>query len=92
MKTTKTIIIVAIILALALIASTAGANVLTSFTYQNSSSFVRITNQLIDTDGVTNYKFTDKVGTSTVTCYGSYSKRTTSVGNIVDSNAISCIK
>jgi predicted lipoprotein with Yx(FWY)xxD motif len=90
MKTTKTIIIVAIILFLALIASGAGA--FATYAWKANDSFVKITNMLIDADGVTNYKFTDKVGTSTVTCYGSYSKRTTSIGNIVDSNAISCIK
>lgn len=86
----KTAIILAIILALAFVASTAGA--LAMYTWQANDSFVKITNMLIDNDGVTNYKFTDKVGTNTVTCYGSYSKRNTSVGNIVDSNAISCIK
>ena len=85
----KTIILTAI-LTLAFTATTVGA--LATYTWKANDTFVKITNQLIDTDGVTNYKFTDKVGSSTVTCYGSYSKRTTSVGNIVDSNAISCIK
>lgn len=85
----KTIILTAILA----VAFTAGSvYAFATFTTKPNDSFVKITNMLIDTDGVTNYKFTDKVGTSTVTCYGSYSKRTTSIGNIVDSNAISCIK
>lgn len=85
----KTIILTAI-LTLALTATSVGA--LAMYTWKENDTFVRITNMLIDNDGVTNYKFTDKVGTNTVTCYGSYSKRVTNIGNIVDSNAISCIK
>ena len=85
----KTIILTAI-LTLALTASTVGAFAI--YKTQTNGSFVKITNMLIDTDGVTNYKFTDTVGTSTVTCFGSYAKRTTNIGNIVDSIAISCVK
>jgi len=85
----KTIILTAI-LTLAFTATTVGA--LATYTWKANDTFVKITNQLIDTDGVTNYKFTDKVGSTTVTCYGSYSKRTTNVGSITDANAISCIK
>lgn len=85
----KTIILTAI-LTLALTATSVGA--LAMYSWKENDSFVKITNMLIDTDGVTNYKFTDKVGSSTVTCYGSYAKRTVNSGSIVDSMALSCIK
>lgn len=85
----KTIILTSI-LALAFTATSVGA--LATYTWKANDTFVKITNQLIDTDGVTNYKFTDKIGTSTITCFGSYAKRTTNSGSIVDSMALSCIK
>jgi len=88
--TTITKIVIAVVLTLSFVATSAGA--IAIYKTQDNDSFVKITNMLIDADSVTNYKFTDKVGTTTVTCYGSYSKRITNIGNIVDSNAISCIK
>lgn len=88
--TTITKITIAVVLALSFVATSASA--IAIYKTQDNDSFIKISNMLIDSDGVTNYKFTDKVGSSTVTCYGSYSKRSTSIGNIVDSNAISCVK
>jgi len=87
MKTITTIVITAI-LTLGFVATSVGA--LAMYKSQDNDTFVRINNLLIDGDRVTNYKFTDK--DTKVTCYGSYSKRTTSIGDIVDSIGISCIK
>ena len=83
----KTIILTAI-LTLSLVATSVGA--LAMYKQQDNDTFVRINNMLIDGDQVTNYKFTDK--DTKVTCFGSYAKRITNIGIIVDSNAISCIK
>lgn len=85
----KTIILTAI---LTLAFTATGVFAFATYKTKTNDTFTRITNQLIDTDNVINYSFSEKVGSSTVTCFGSYSKRNTNSGIIVDSMALSCIK
>jgi len=51
-----------------------------------------LTNQLVDTETVTVYRFEEKIGSSTVTCFGTFASRNTNIGKIVDSTSISCVK
>jgi len=83
----KKIIIIAIILSIVFFAVRASAQV-TSFNWKGDLPFTRITNRLIDEAQVVNYKFEDKVGTSTVTCYGSYVTNKQSLPSV----SISCVK
>ena len=83
MKTIQTILIV-LALIFGLTATSVGA--IAMYKSVDNDSFVRINNMLIDNDLVTNYKFIDKVGSTTVTCYGSYAK------GYQTSVSISCVK
>lgn len=82
----KTIIITTLALAV-FITGTAFAQV-SSYNWKGDLPFTRITNRLIDEAQVINYKFEDKLGTSTVTCYGSYVTHKQSLPSV----AISCVK
>jgi len=81
-------IILTATLTLALVATSVGA--MAVYKSQDNDTFIRINNLLIDSDNVINYKFTDK--DTKVTCYGSYTKRYSNSGNIIDGVSISCVK
>lgn len=82
----KTIIITTLALAV-FITGTAFAQVST-FQWNGNLPFTKITNRLIDEDQVINYKFEDRVGNATTTCYGSYTKNRSAVIGV----SISCVK
>jgi uncharacterized protein YxeA len=85
----KTIILTAILV----LTFTAGSvYAFATYTTRTNSSFVKITNQLVDTETVTVYRFEEKIGSSTVTCFGTFASRNTNIGKIVDSTSISCVK
>lgn len=75
-------ITLATLLAVTFMASTTFALALYKVTPLDN--FEKITNTLIDNDGITVYKFKD----GNVTCYGSYSKGIQNLSN----NAISCVQ
>lgn len=75
--------LIAIVIGLMFTATTASA--LALYNIVPTDNFTKITNTLIDNDGVTVYKFTD----GKVTCYGSYTKQVQYAGQGV---SISCIK
>lgn len=85
----KKIIITAVLVALF---STSTAYAYVTFKYEDNESYTQIGNSLIDLNGVVNYKFTDKVGKETVTCYGSFTKRMVNGAMVSDSTSISCVK
>lgn len=51
-----------------LVTGTVGAQAIATYKYRQIHNFEKLSNELIDTNNVTVYKFTD----GNVTCYGSY--------------------
>lgn len=73
-------------IALFLITGTVGAQAYATYKTKQVHSFERLTNELIDVNNVTVYKFTD----DKVTCYGSYSSNPST--KVVTGTSITCLK